>query len=110
MSHYSFYSMKNLTFLIGIVFLLLFGSCSSPIDYNVSIMNEIEKVEKGGAKQAKASLEKLEKMSAFRGDDAFWQAAIEFVKFYDELFSDENQETFDAQRGIEVKQNLIKEQ
>lgn len=125
--------MKKLTFLWGITFLWLFGSCSSPIDYNTSIMNEVEKVEKEvlkiteqqensnlektqkafqeGKKQIKSSLEKLENMSAFREDDALRQAAIKLVKFYDEFFTNENQEALDisaiTQKEREVKQNLI---
>jgi len=123
--------MKNLTFLLGIT-LLLFGSCSNPGDYNTSIMNEVVKVEnevlkiagqfengnlkktqinfREGKEQTKASLEKLENMSAFRDDDALRQAAIKFVKFYDELFTNEYQVFINFEQELEIKNNLVSEQ
>lgn len=146
--------MKKVTCLTGIIFLLLLTSCSSPADYNTSIMDEATKVEKQalkitkelqeknfekaqiafqeGKEQTKKSLNKLERMSAFRDDDALRLAAVDFVKFYDGLFNNEYQETFDilkkggrysmedgdrlfeisqdiSKHGVEVKQKLISE-
>ncbi len=113
----NFLCMKNFSLLFGALFLLLLGACSSPADYNTSIMDEAVKVEKEalkitnllqekdfknaqnaffeGQKQTKTSLKKLENMSAFREDDSLRQAAIKFVAFYDGLFANEYQEAFD---------------
>ena len=109
--------MKNLSFLFCMALLLLLGACSTPGDYNVAIMDETIKVEKSAinvvkllkdenldAAQtalqesrdiAKAALEKLERMSAFRDDDLLRQSAINFVAFYDRLFTNEYQEAYD---------------
>lgn len=146
--------MKKTTYLIGITLFLSLISCSSPADYNTSIMDEAAKIEKEALKitkeiqdknfegaqiafqegkdQTKKSLNKLERMSAFREDDALRLAAVDFVKFYDDLFSNEYQEALDllkkgekysveeadrlfeniqkiSKKGDDVKQNLIDE-
>ena len=109
--------MKKLSLLFGAAFLLLLGACTAPCDYNVSVMDKIAEVEKTvfnvtrlleeknfeavriafpeGKERTKATLKKLESMSAFRDDDLLRQAAIQFVTFYDGLFSNEYQEAFD---------------
>jgi len=126
--------MKNLSKLSILALLLLLGACSTPADYYQSIMNEIVKVDKintniqkllrenkideaqtaflNGQKQTKASLKKLESISAFREDDSLWKAAIGFVAFYDELFADDEPFTDEAFfiKEVEVKDNFLKEQ
>jgi len=85
-----------------------------------------------GKDQSKRSLRRLQRMSAFRDDDALRQAAIDFVAFYDGLFTNEYQHAFDllqrgapytmeeadllfeiknniAERGTEVKRHLVNE-
>jgi len=130
--------MKNLSLLFGTALLFLLGACSTPGDYNVAVMDETVKVEKSarnvekllkegnldaaqislkeGQEIAKASLGKLERMSAFRDDDLLRQAAINFVAFYDRLFTSEYQEAFDLLKAgitytedrVEVMEDIYK--
>jgi len=103
--------MKNLLFLSGMTLMLLLGSCSNPTDYNTAIINQVSSVitEKDnllrllqeqkfdevqaaldrGKERSQKALERLEGMSAFRGDDSLRLAAIDFVSFYNRLFSNE---------------------
>ena len=104
--------MKNLLFLSGIILALLLGSCATnPTDYSTAIVNQVSSVitEKDnlltllqeqkfdevqaaldrGKKRTQSALRKLQRMSAFRGDDGLRLAAIDFVSFYDRLFSNE---------------------
>jgi len=147
--------MRNLLFLSGMILALSLGSCAlTPSDYNTAIMNQVVGVENEaanitkllqerdfdgaqtalatGQERVKSALDRLEKMSAFRGDDALRQAAISFVSFYDRIFSNEYQESLDllkrggpfsmdesdhlfeilqsiSNEGIEVKENFIAE-
>jgi hypothetical protein len=114
--------MKKFSLLFSLAFLLLLGACTTPSDYNTAIMKEILKVERNaadigrllgeqdfkaaqtafleGKNQTEISLRRLERMSAFRDDDSLRQAAINFVAFYDKLFTDEYEKAFDLlQRG-----------
>ena len=146
--------MKNLSLLLGMILLLLLGAClSSPSDYNTAIMDQAMRVEEEalnitrllqernfeeaqsafqrGRDQTRRSLERLERISAFRGDDSLRQAAIRFVVFYNELFTNEYQEALDllqkgeltmeesgrlseilidiSRRGVDVKEDLVNE-
>jgi hypothetical protein len=85
-----------------------------------------------GKTQSERSLRRLQRMSAFRDDDALRLAAIDFVAFYDMLFKNEYQHVFDllqrgapytseeadllltiknhiAEEGVEVKRRLVEE-
>ena len=146
--------MKKLSLLLGLALLLLLGACTTPADYNTSIMREVNRVERSaleiarllgekdfdaaliafqeGKAQTSASLRRLQRMSAFRDDDALRQAAIDFVAFYDGLFTEEYQQMFDllqrgapytmdeadllfemknniSKQGVDVKQRLVNE-
>jgi len=146
--------MKNLLFLSGAILMLLLGSCSNPTDYNTAVMNQVNRVEEdaaniarliqeqrfdevqpaleSGRERTKRALERLEGMASFRGDDALRLAAVDFVAFYDRLFTNEYQEAIAllqrgapfsmdetdrmfeifnnvANEGVEVKEKLVAE-
>ena len=146
--------MKNLLSLSGVILLLLLGACSTPADYNTAVMDQAVSVEReaanitrllqerdfegaqnafeAGRDRTKRALSRLERMSAFRGDDALRQAAISFVAFYDRLFTNEYQEALDllkrggpfsmdesdrlfeiltniSREGVDVKEHLVAE-
>ncbi len=138
--------MKNLLFLPGIILALLLGACTTnPADYNTVIMSQVSSViteknnlltllqEKNfdevqasldrGKERTQSALEKLHGMSAFRGDDGLRLAAIDFVLFYNKLFSNEEirkiadfakqKEQFsteETERLFEILSNILSEE
>lgn len=113
--------MKHLIYTVGLFIALAMASCATtPAEYAEQAALEIEKVEtqnnliveslskhdiagaeaalKEAKAQAEKSLEKLNKMKDYEGNDAVRQSCIEYVDFYKTIFNNEYEQAFEILR------------
>lgn len=119
-------NMKHFIYTVGIFIAMLMSSCATtPGEYVEQLSDEAAKMEAqnkliveclskrdiAGAEsalqtakiQADKSLEKLQSMKDFEGNDAVRQSCIEFVDFYKTIFNNEYEQAFDVLRKTDKR-------
>lgn len=98
--------MKRVFYLVALVATLLMSACTTtPADYLDSVTTEVKKIsdaekvlansldstQVSDAKKAiNKSYKKLQRMQAFRGNDSLRTAALEYGKFFNDLYNSDN--------------------
>ncbi|MBP5455935.1 MAG: hypothetical protein J6Y37_05510 [Paludibacteraceae bacterium] len=118
--------MKQFIYTVGIFIAMLMSSCATtPAEYVETVSGEAEKMEaqnkiiveylskrdipgaeaalQAAKLEADKSLERLQKMESFEGNDELRQNCIEFVDFYKTIFNNEYEQAFDVLRKTDKR-------